>query len=349
MKRRSLYALGTCCFLSHFFLEVVSFFILTRYADSPVMWTLALLYDFYAFVPQGIYGALRDRFFPRIDFARIGAALLAAALVLMQLSVSPYAVIAVLSVGNGMLHIHGAEETLRRSPGRLTPSAVFVAGGSFGLVTGRLLAATEISAWWLLAAVALTVLPTEAAKRLSPPALPENLLQYRCANRTLPGWLLIALSVLVVSMRSYMGYGVPTAWNKTVPQTVALFACLGAGKALGGVMADRIGLRKTVLLSTLGALPFLLFGNRNMPLSLIGLLLFSMTMAVTLGLLVSVLPDRPGVAFGFTTLGLAIGTFPVFFGRIESFAVNCVIVAALSVISFWILWIICAKERMNNV
>ena len=349
MKRRSLYALGSCFFLSHFFLEVVSFFILTRYTDSPLMWTLALLYDFYAFVPQGIYGALRDRFFPRVNFARIGAALLAAAAALMQLSVSPYAVIAVLSVGNGMVHIHGAEETLRRSPGHLTPSAVFVAGGSFGLITGRLLAGTGLSGWWMIAAAALAALPAEAAERLSPPALPENLKRYRFADRSLPRWALIALAVLAVAMRSYMGYGVPTAWNRTVPQTVALFACLGAGKALGGLLADRLGLRKTVLLSTLGALPFLLCGNRNMPLSLIGLLLFSMTMAVTLGLLVSVLPDAPGVAFGCTTLGLAAGTFPAFLFQIGSFAVNCVIVAALSVFSFLILWIICAKEKINDV
>ena len=59
-------------------------------------------------------------------------------------------------------------------------------------------------------------------------------------------------------------------------------------------------MKKTILL----ALPFLLFGDRYMLISLIGVMFFSMTMSVTLAVLVSVLPDAPGLAFGLTASAL---------------------------------------------
>lgn len=348
MQKR-LYTLGACCFASHFFVEAATFLILTRYSSSPLMWTLALLYDFFAFVPQGVYGALRDKLFPRVDFSLIGGVFMAAAAVMAHFGAPLYAVGLVLAVGNGMLHVHAAEETLRRSPGRVTPAALFVSGGSFGLITGRLLCSAGVPVLWALAFTLLAVLCCRGADLLCLSAAPENLQKYRFAAENLPLWELAGLAVLVVAVRAYMGYGIPTAWNKTTAQTVALYAFMGVGKALGGIVTDRFGVRTAAVVSTLPALPFLLFGNRIMAVSLFGVMLFSMTMAVTLAVLVSVMPQSPGIAFGFTTLGLALGTFPIFVYKTESFAVNCVTVSVLSVVCFFILLKICAKEKSKHV
>ena len=59
-------------------------------------------------------------------------------------------------------------------------------------------------------------------------------------------------------------------------------------------------------------------------------------------LIVSCLPSKPGVAFGFTPLGLFLGTAPVFFFRVHSFVINCIIIATLSVLCTVILCMICA-------
>jgi hypothetical protein len=59
---------------------------------------------------------------------------------------------------------------------------------------------------------------------------------------------------------------------------------MGFGKALGGIISDLIGVRKTAIISTVGALPFLLFGDNYMIISLLGVLMFSMTMSITLAL-----------------------------------------------------------------
>ena len=78
------------------------------------------------------------------------------------------------------------------------------------------------------------------------------------------------------------------------------------------------------------ALPFLLGGNSNMVLSLIGIALFSMTMPVTVAILVSVFPKQPGFAFGLTTLGLFVGVAPAFFIRPETLLAHQIVVVILT-------------------
>ncbi len=143
----------------------------------------------------------------------------------------------------------------------------------------------------------------------------DTLKEYNYHNPHIKSGILILLATLVVTIRGYMGYGIPTSWNKTVLQTILLYTFMGIGKALGGILIDTIGMRKTAIISVVVALPFLLFGDKIMIISLIGVMLFSMTMAVTLELLVSVLKRRPGLAFGYTTIGLFLGTVPIFFVR----------------------------------
>ena len=65
--------------------------------------------------------------------------------------------------------------------------------------------------------------------------------------------------------------------------------------------------------------------------SLIGVMFFSMTMAITLGILVSKLKETPGLAFGLTTIGLFLGTAPIFFVKITSSLANILMIVILSI------------------
>jgi hypothetical protein len=94
---------------------------------------------------------------------------------------------------------------------------------------------------------------------------------------------------------------------------------MGFGKALGGILSDAYGIRKVATLSTLFSLPFLLVGDNLMIVSIIGIMLFSMTMAITLAILVSKLKNTPGLAFGFTTIGLFLGFVQIFFWKLSFF------------------------------
>lgn len=159
----------------------------------------------------------------------------------------------------------------------------------------------------------------------------DSLNKFNYVNDSVNPGLVIIIAVFVVIIRGYMGYGIPTTWNKTTFQTILFFFTMGIGKALGGILSDTFGIKKVAILSTLIAIPFLCFGDNIMLVSLIGIMFFSMTMAITLGILVSVLKKTPGLAFGLTTIGLFLGTAPIFFIKLKMM-INIYVIVIFSIL-----------------
>ena len=337
--------LGYLYFIIHFIAEITSFYILTLYTNNDLIWILALLYDFIAFVPQGLLGYLRDKGL-KINFATIGLLLTTLSLLLFNFNINEILVILILSIGNCMINIQGAETTLRSSKGKISPSAIFVSGGSFGVITGKVLATYNIPIYLIIIINLLMIIPIIICNKYSHLINDKNLDKYNFSNKKINSKTIITLAVFVVIVRSFMGYGIPTTWNKTLIQAVYLYCAMGLGKAIGGLLIDSIGIKKTALISTIGALPFLLLGNNIMTISLIGIMMFSMTMAITLGIIVSELKKYPGVAFGLTTLGLFLGALPIFFFRINTVLTSYIIITSLTTLSTIILIKICRKEKL---
>ena len=320
---------GYLYFYVHFVLEIVCFFYLSRITNySYYVWFIPFLYDGLAFVPQSIIGYIYDKY-PKMNLGLIGVFLLIISYLIYGLTnINILVSLVTLCIGNAFLHVAGAENTLRTSNGKLSPSAIFVAGGSFGVVTGRLLAKTSISPLILLIPI-LSIIPfVLLSKKYEINKSDTNKFDY--VKKNINPELVIIIALLVVIVRGYMGYGIPTSWNKTVLQTIIFFVTMGIGKALGGILSDIFGIRKVAIFSTLTAIPFLCFGDNIMIVSLIGVMLFSMTMAITLGILVSVLKKSPGLAFGITTIGLFLGTAPIFFIRLNmAMNIGLIIVASI--------------------
>lgn len=331
----------------HFITEVTCFYFLSKVTShSYVIWLVPFVYDALAFVPQGIIGRFCDKY-PRKNVAIIGVIMLALA-TLMQFGFGFYLYfnLIVLCIGNCILHVAGAECTLRNSEGKLAHSSIFVAGGSFGVITGRLLA-DSIMPFWGILLLSVTIIPFAllantyyTEQSYSKKACDK----FNYANKSISPMIIIMIATLVVIVRGYMGYGIPTAWNKTTIQTVYLFVIMGIGKALGGILSDSFGIRKIAVLSTALAIPFLCFGDNMMIVSLIGVMFFSMTMAITLGILVSALPRIPGLAFGFTTIGLFLGTAAIFFVKIFDNRLNILLIVGLSLLCMLLLLKILNKE-----
>lgn len=321
---------GYLYFYVHFIVEVVCFFYLSRVMkDSAIVWLIPFIYDGIAFVPQSIIGYISDKH-PKINIGLIGVILLIIAYLIYGLTNLPiYLSLIVLCLGNACLHISGAEDTLKSSNGKLSPAAIFVAGGSFGVVSGKLLAKTGLNPLFLLIAI-LTIIPFVLLSKtyINKDSKTDK---FDYVREDLNPALVILVAVLVVIVRGYMGYGIPTSWNKTVVQLVIFFCTMGLGKALGGILSDIFGIRKVAIFSTLVAIPFLCFGDNIMIISLIGVMFFSMTMAITLGILVSKLKKTPGLAFGLTTIGLFLGTAPIFFIKINMLS-NIVIIIVASIL-----------------
>ena len=321
-------ATGYLYFYVHFIVEVICFYHLSKISNSPIVWLVPFLYDAFAFVPQSLIGRFSDKY-RKVNVSLIGVALLFIGLLLYCLGVSKFISLFVICFGNCFLHVGGAETTLRTSKGKLAHSAIFVAGGSFGVITGRLLAKTGLNPYYLLPVI-LTMIPFIL---LADSYVKEdsNCKNFNYVKSGLSPGIVILIAVVVVIVRGYMGYGIPTSWNKTILQNVYLFFIMGFGKALGGILSDAFGIKKVAILSTLLAIPFLIIGDNLMFVSLIGVMFFSMTMAITLGILVSKLKETPGLAFGLTTIGLFLGTAPIFFVKITSSLANILMIVILSI------------------
>lgn len=322
---RNKVVLGTVYGFIHFSVEVASFyFLFSRVSDNPLYVGLALLFDAVAFLPQSIFGVITDRY-PKFNVGLTGALMMLAALMIKN----DLPALMLLGFGNAMIHISGAQHTLRDTDGKITPNAIFVGGGSFGVITGQLLGGMAAPKLLLIPVALLTVSGMIMFFVHKENDLTGKIAVFdAAADRSIP---FVALCALIgVTVRGYIAYAIPTEWNKTVPQAVALFVCMGIGKTLGGVLCDKIGCRAVSYLSLLGGLPFLLAGNNRMLLSLTGVALFSMTMPVTVAVLASVFPKRPGFAFGITTTGLFLGVAPVFFWRPDTLLSHQLLVILLT-------------------
>lgn len=350
MSRNSLnpIILGVVYFYVHFIAEVLCFFFLQSIVgDSFILWLAPFVYDILAFIPQILIGVISDRFV-KIPFGMIGILLMVVGLCLFGLNgaLPAMLVVVIMALGSACIHVDGAEVTLRYGKGKIAPAAIYVAGGSFGVAIGKSLAGS-IQIWPLLI-LALTAIPViilAGKYRRQTADIDVPCRQFDYSSKTVAVWLIAIAVAFVVMVRSYIGYGIPTAWNKTALQMVLLFSFMGIGKALGGILTDKIGIRKTAYISMLGALPFLVLGNDNMIISLIGIMFFSMTMAITLAISVSAFPKTPGFAFGITTVGLALGVLPIFFFRIDNMIINIVMIVVASIMCLFIIEKIARKEK----
>ena len=98
-----------------------------------------------------------------------------------------------------------------------------------------------------------------------------------------------------------------------------MYAVIGGTFLLMILVAAGIvfGARRTGIMTLLASLPLLIFGSGNMIVSVIGIILFNMTMPITLGIVAEKLPKNPGIAFGLTTAALLLGAVPSFFVMIS--------------------------------
>ncbi len=326
-------------FVIHALVEVVCFATLYNHYDAGILWIAAILYDAVAFVPQGAFGVLINRF-RRKDFGTVGVVLMLLSLVTYNATDNVYAIagIVVMALGNAILHECGAVATVSVGNGKLFPPALFVGGGSFGVIAGQLMGKAHVSGLWLvgcLIVIELLVLWTNKEW------LSETIIfpRYRLVNESCPAKVVLLVAFLVTAVRSFIGYAIPTLWKKEVWQAVLLFVMMGLGKAFGGFLVDKLkeSAKLVGCVTTLLAIPFLVFGAHVMVISIIGVFLFSMTMSITFGMILSIMPQAPGLAFGITTVGLFVGCIPMFAFGTFSEIVNVILVSVLSVICFFAL------------
>lgn len=285
---------------AHFAVDLACAFAVFSHGTDP--WDY-FLYNLFAFAMQMPLGLLADLLNKNRLFALTGAVLVGIC------SLSPAlgpAGMMLLGLGNGLFHIGGGLDVMNVSGSRAAPFGVFVSPGALGVYLGTALGKSDQDPYIVLAALLLSCIGMLFFCK-SAVLVPNVPIQLPKKSAWLPALLLF----LVVALRS-VGGSAAFGWRSGYLSLAAVGAVV-FGKALGGVLSDRFGMLRVSLISLLlGA--FLFFFADRAAAGLAALLLFNMTMPITLFALSKLLPSAKGFSFGLLTFALFVGFLPGFFG-----------------------------------
>lgn len=323
--------------IMHFFVDFLcAWGIFRNFQSGSGAYQNFLIYNFCAFALQMPLGILLDLLRSRMSGplrSKLGQLWVSAGVILTGVGVFTHP--AVLGVGNALFHVGAGldvicEDFAKAHHGRSL--GVFVAPGAVGLYLGTVLgkqSGSHLSCLLSLSILAILLASTLTSRPQEPsPATSTN-------PRAIPILLLCCFAVVV--LRSWTGFQTNFAWKSTIPFLAVL--SVSFGKTLGGFVSAHFGHGRTMICSLLLA-AVCFFWGQNPILGLLGLLLFNMSMPVTLYLLAKHMPDTPGLAFGILTFGLFLGFLPVYAGVSMpiSASATCALGSMISAVFLYIGW-----------
>ncbi|MCL1847252.1 MAG: hypothetical protein FWF91_04725 [Coriobacteriia bacterium] len=337
--------------VTHFLVDLSCIFALFFLVGTSELHLCILLYNFCAFALQMPLGIVADRISRNFVFAAAGCLLIAAAYLLGQ---APYVMVVVLGIGNAAFHLGGGIDVLNAYDKKAGPLGVFVSPGALGVYLGMLLAKSVVSpATPLLIGLPLLLLAAACmillVRRAQGDAYPRNA-EVSLAPAASPQLLLAATCLfLVVCLRSWAGLSLGFSWKAAPLLGLAVVCAVVLGKTLGGFAADRYGATRTAVISL--GVAALLFACSSVPTvgvaaptGIVALLLFNMTMPITLWALVRILPGAKGFCFGLLTFGLFLGFIPSYL-RVAVFTDIGWLFGLASLASLALLWLALRKAR----
>ncbi len=282
------------------------------YKDNIILPIIAFVgYNVLAFMIQPFLGMLIDTY-KKERLLVLGSLFL----VIMGslLGRLPYLCLLFLGFGNALFHTSAGKITIMNSNQKLTLLGAFVSLGVIGLTLGLLY--YQFSPL-LFIFIILTVviggcyyLITHVKKDFLD-VIPIHQRQMQPLTNQK---IIITIGILIIVMfRGIIGKYTLFSWQDKTYLVLLVAIATALGKLLGGIIADKIGITKTILISGLSSLGFLLFARDSIIGGLLGILLFNMTMPITLYLLVKMIPRYEATAFGLAAMilfpGYVIGMY----------------------------------------
>lgn len=281
-----------------------------------------LLYDIVAFTLQLPIGIALDQldknsYAALLSYALVGAGVI---LSLVPITLLEWPAILLLAIGNALFHSAGGLSVLNISQKHAGPSGIFIATGAIGVFLGTQSAQMgrlQI-AFSLLVLLFLCALITLVVQKVNKKYWNVHNVSFDISDLSFNTLLAIALLSLVVALRSYAGMVMAFPWKSEMLLLVLSILGVFAGKALGGMVADRIGFRTTAIFSLIAAATLFAPSWEIPVMGLLGVFFFNFTMSITLASLANILSNAKGTAFGLASFSLAVGALPALVGfRIE--------------------------------
>ena len=300
--------------IAHFLIDLASTMIVLGYiwGAHHNRFAFALFYAI-AFAGQMPLGLLADKLNRNGLVATAGCVSMILATAFMLLPGDPafYAVVILGGLGNALVHVGGGIDVINHSGPKSGPLGIFVSPGAIGLFLGGILVKSGIAIPYL--SMILLACTAEAIPMLQKHSLGSLLSRNAPLNLHLSladskPWAAAAIAALfiVVTVRSYVGLSLSFEWKAQFIWGLMLLIALVCGKAFGGVLSDRFGMRRIAIISLSAAALFFLFPSVPVA-GVLAVFLFNMTMPMTLWALSRIFDHARGFAFGTLTLSLYIG------------------------------------------
>lgn len=322
--------------IAHFAVDMSCFYVLYRGVEhlySALSWThwqetlaiAIIIYNVLAFGLQIVLGALSDRF-PKLEkiLGLEGLDCMLVPLAIIWISQGPVASwvsLVIAGILNAAFHVGGGVDVIRKSAGNIAPSGIFVSSGALGVITGTIYGASGHGAllpvFIVLIALIMVFITTDNwaqdmilyyDREKKGDKIQSPIREYIRFDMLRTGTAIAVICLFfAIFIRSFAGFIWPLGFEKTgmlilVPSVAS---CLG--KALGGIIADKLGAMETAILSLMLSIMFFFFANGSWVMMGLSIMLFNMAMPITLCGLVSAMPDNVGFAFGLSTLALLLG------------------------------------------
>lgn len=315
-------------------LTIFSYLVVNQDTTSTTI--ILLIYNFLAFLTQPFIGLLIDKYKNKERlFLFISILFLFFGVILKN-----YSIIAsiLLGIGNSFFHISGGKYVICHT-NNIIDIGVFVSTGALGLAIG----CNYTNSYLLLITLGLIfiissiIIFSKDSILLSDKVTTNQKLDYKMV------FILLSLVCICVFIRSFVGKIPNFTFEKTKLILVLFGLASTLGKATGGIISKIFGINKTIILTMLLSMILLSFGNNNLYLSLLGILLFNTSMPITLYLANRIIKYQ-GFAFGM----LAAFLIPGYLLGLYSFndIIIKILIITLSIIS--VILVIIVNKRLEK-
>jgi len=279
-------------------LSVLTVFQNQFFYDYQEMFFFVILYNILAFAGQPFAGLILDKTNRKKEVVLFSFILLLEGFLLPLPKLMK---VILVGVGNCLFHTAAGAEILIKAKEKMWPLGVFVSTGAFGVTLGTL--------YWESATVRTIFLVASILVAVLICFIPQlKILANESKTKIKWGFLIACALLFCISIRSFMGFA------KTVKFDIMLYpiiitAFVFAGKAIGGILCDKFGIKKVILISVPLAALFFFLGPLNVAFWGLAQLCVNISMPITLFLLYKTVPHRPAFIFGLAASFLLPGLF----------------------------------------
>jgi len=302
---------------------------------TELAFCLIVMYNFSAFAMQLPLGILIDRIRKNRGALIFGITLIVTGYFFIKI---PFLAILMVGIGNSLFHLGAGIEVLEMSKNKATKIGIFVSTGALGVFGAKYINNVEILYLVLIGLVTLGILVLYLFK--DEKRNYDKLFELKDKDKIF--YIIIFLSIAIF-IRTFIGFVITYDWQSNFYLALLMVVGVFCGKFLGGIFADRFGLKKITIISLGLSSVCLIIGYYHYVFGIIGMFLFNMVMPITLILLSNAFQNNKGFAFGVSTFALFVGFL------IEALVINFIndfVIKGLIFI-FIIIAIICIVKSIN--